>query len=238
VLLFPYGDPGWHYGLQLWNLDRTRQQTRLKQQVFYQYYLPVRSFFSLLFCASRLFQQYIVDVYVACETTALTWLRTNPQIVEDLLTSDEVTAIIPDEYTAVIRRDLILAVHERGQDRPQICTVDVTHATYMPLHYVLLFLHRDPGWHYGLQLRNDNGTRQRTRLKQRVFYRHYLHIRSSFSPLFCASRLFQQYIVDAYVACETTALPAEHSRGRLYRARKRLHPRHLQAKLSFYGVTN
>jgi hypothetical protein len=125
---------------------------------------------------------------------------------ENLPTGDEVTAIIPDEYTAASRRDLVLTVREGGQDRPQLHTVDVTHAAYMPLHYVLLFPYGDPGWHYGLQLRNLNGTRQRTRLEQRVFYRYYLHVRSFFSPLFCASRLFQQYIVDAYVACETTAL--------------------------------
>ena len=125
---------------------------------------------------------------------------------ENLPTSDEVTAIIPDEYTAASRRDLLLAVREGGQDRPRIRTVDVTHAAYMPLHYVLLFPRGDYGWHYGLQLRNGDGTRQRTRLEQRVFYRHHLYVRQSFSPLFYAGRLFQQYIVDAYVACETTAL--------------------------------
>ena len=125
---------------------------------------------------------------------------------ENLPTGEEVTAIIPDEFTAASRRDLILAVREEGHDRPQIRKVDVTHAAYMPLHYVLLFPYGDPGWHYGLQLNDPNGTRQRTRLAKRVFYRYYLHVRSSFSPLFYASRLFQQYIVDAYVACETTAL--------------------------------
>ena len=29
----------------------------------------------------------------------------------------------------------------------------------MPLYYVLLFPYGDPGWHYGLQLRDRNGTR-------------------------------------------------------------------------------
>jgi hypothetical protein len=77
---------------------------------------------------------------------------------ENLLTGDKVTAIIPDEYTAASRRDLVLTVREGGQDRPQLYTVDVTHVAYMPLHYVLLFPYGDPGWHYGLQLRNLNGT--------------------------------------------------------------------------------
>ena len=125
---------------------------------------------------------------------------------ENLPISNEVTAIIPDEFTGASRRDLVLAVREAGQDRPRIRTVNVTHAAYMPLHYVLLFPYGDPGWHYSLQLEKANETRIRTRLEQRVFYRYYLHVRTAFSPLFYASRLFQQYIVDAYVACETTAL--------------------------------
>ena len=78
---------------------------------------------------------------------------------ENLPTSNEVTAIIPNKYTAASRRDLVLTVREGGRDRPQIRTVNVTHAAYMPLHYVLLFPYGDPGWHYGLQLRNDNSTR-------------------------------------------------------------------------------
>jgi hypothetical protein len=63
---------------------------------------------------------------------------------ENLLTSNEVTAIILDEYTDASRRDLVLTVREAGRERPQIRTVNVTHATYMPLHYVLLFLYSDP----------------------------------------------------------------------------------------------
>jgi hypothetical protein len=84
---------------------------------------------------------------------------------ENLLTSNEVIALIPDEYTDASRRDLVLTVREAGRERPQMRTVNITHAAYMPLHYVLLFPYGDPGWHYGLQLQDRNGTRQRTRLE-------------------------------------------------------------------------
>jgi hypothetical protein len=63
---------------------------------------------------------------------------------ENLLTSNKVTAIILDEYMDASRRDLVLTVREAGRERPQIRTVNVIHATYMPLHYVLLFLYGDP----------------------------------------------------------------------------------------------
>jgi hypothetical protein len=64
---------------------------------------------------------------------------------KNLLTSNEVIAIILDEYTDASRRDLVLTVREAGRERPQIRTVNVIYATYMPLHYVLLFLYGDLG---------------------------------------------------------------------------------------------
>ena len=84
---------------------------------------------------------------------------------ENLPISNEVTAIIPDEFTGSSRRDLVLAVREAGQDRPRIRTVNVTLAAFMPLHYVLLFPYRDPSWHYSLQLENTNKTHIQTRLE-------------------------------------------------------------------------
>ena len=78
---------------------------------------------------------------------------------ENLLTSNEVIALIPDKYTDASRRDLVLTVREAGCERPQMRTVNIIHAAYMPLYYVLLFPYGDPGWHYGLQLQDRNRTR-------------------------------------------------------------------------------
>jgi hypothetical protein len=69
---------------------------------------------------------------------------------ENLLISNKVIAIILDEYIDVSRRDLILIVCKAGRDRLQIHIVNVTYTIYMPLHYMLLFLYGDPGWHYSL----------------------------------------------------------------------------------------
>jgi len=126
---------------------------------------------------------------------------------ENLPTATELAGILSDEFTDESRRDILLAVREPGRNGPQLHRVAVTHAAYMPLHYVLLFPYGEHGWHYTLQLRDARRTRQRTRLEQRPFYRFRLHIRDREpSPLFWACRLFQQYIIDAFVACETTAL--------------------------------
>ena len=69
---------------------------------------------------------------------------------ENLPTSNEVIALIPDEYTDASRRDLVLTVREAGRERPQMRMVNIIYAAYMPLYYVLLFPYGDPGWHYGL----------------------------------------------------------------------------------------
>jgi hypothetical protein len=63
---------------------------------------------------------------------------------KNLLTSNEVTAIILDKYMDASRRDLVLIVREASRERPQIRIVNVIYAAYMPLHYVLLFLYGNP----------------------------------------------------------------------------------------------
>jgi hypothetical protein len=126
---------------------------------------------------------------------------------ENLPTANEVAVVLLDEFTDGSRRDILLAVRHPARNRPALSQISVTHAAYMPLHYVLLFPRGDYGWHYNLQLRQGAGPRQQTRLQQRQFYRYRLHVRNGeFSPLFYATRLFQQYVVDAFAACERTAL--------------------------------
>ena len=129
---------------------------------------------------------------------------------ENLPTATELAGILPDEFTEDSRRDIILAVretHRRGANYTQLHRISVTHAAYMPLHYVPLFPHGELGWHYEMPLRDRRGVRQNTRLEQRPYYRFRLHVRNGEpSPLFWSGRLLQQYIVDAFAACETTAL--------------------------------
>ena len=69
---------------------------------------------------------------------------------ENLLTSDEVAVIIPDEYGNASFRDIVLAERYAPNKQPRYCRINLTHAAYMPLHYVLLFPRGDTGWHWGL----------------------------------------------------------------------------------------
>ena len=75
VLLFPYGDHGWHYQLRL---RGNRERDRLTLRQFFRFHLHVRDGHELVpFAYGRLFQQYLVDAWAICDQHQLHWLRTN-----------------------------------------------------------------------------------------------------------------------------------------------------------------
>ena len=126
---------------------------------------------------------------------------------ENLPTSNEMAAIIPDELDGAGPQDLVLVYRNTLDGRRELSKVHVTHPSYMPLHYVLLFVYGEYGWHWGIDLRENNGPRQKRRLEQRPFYRYYMHTRKEwFNTIHYAGRLFQQFAVDILVICESTAL--------------------------------
>lgn len=77
ILLYPWGDLGWHYDLQL----RVHQPgdrgvpKRLSQISHYAYEMhPRQDKFSLLLRAGRLFQQWLVDMWASAEQNRLNYL--------------------------------------------------------------------------------------------------------------------------------------------------------------------
>ncbi|THC87783.1 hypothetical protein EYZ11_012768 [Aspergillus tanneri] len=87
-LLFPYGDGGWQWGLQLQNMGRQRQNERLTARLFHSYRLFTRTnLFSSWLCAGRLWQQYLVDAWATIEQSNLDWItRHQDDIRADLYT--------------------------------------------------------------------------------------------------------------------------------------------------------
>ena len=76
VLLFPSGDPGWHFELRLRG-DRERDRLTLRQ--FFRFHLHVRRGHELVpFAYCRLLPQYLVDAWAICDQNQLDWLRTHP----------------------------------------------------------------------------------------------------------------------------------------------------------------
>ena len=63
----------------------------------------------------------------------INWRRNN------FLISNKVAVIILDKYGNTYFRDIILIERYTPNKQPQYCRINLTHAAYIPLYYVLLF---------------------------------------------------------------------------------------------------
>lgn len=85
--------------------------------------------------------------------------------------------------------------------------ISQNHATYMSLHYMLLFPHDDKGWHWGLRINANSRQQIKNCPCQQAYYRFRLHMRQNkFSVLHYSRRLFQQYVVDTWASCDLNKL--------------------------------
>jgi hypothetical protein len=110
---------------------------------------------------------------------------------ENLPTSDKLAVILPDEFIERSRQDIVLTVRDPARNALQLTCIDMTHAVYIPLYYVLLFPHSDLRWHYELRLREGQQAWQQLCLEQRPYYRYQLHVhRGEYPALFHRGRLF------------------------------------------------
>ena len=75
-----------------------------------------------------------------------------------------------------------------------------------PMVYPILFPCGDQGWYPGMDHTGDNRTAHINKVSLLQFYSFRLAARQAFSPLFYGGKLFQQYIVDAYVRTEASRL--------------------------------
>ena len=78
----------------------------------------IKDLFSPLFYACKLFQQYLVDAYSACETTALNWLRTHQDNIRaDVYAGLTDALLIGDVNSDDLGRRIILPASFTGSDR-------------------------------------------------------------------------------------------------------------------------
>ena len=110
-LLRPYGDPGWHSNMEKHQLPG-RKSTKITQLEYYRYLLAVRNDFNVLHHSGKLFQQYVVDIFVRVEQFRLRFQRQNQdklraekyKVLVDYLTGDDDTrvgrrVILPASFT-------------------------------------------------------------------------------------------------------------------------------------------
>ena len=119
VLLFPYGEHGWHWALQLQNLKGQRKQVRLSQRAFYRFRLHIRfGEPKTLFYSQCLFQQYIVDAWAVCDQNKLLWLCSNQsRLRTDLYNGLADTLVQVDVNLQAVGHRIILPSSFTGGDR-------------------------------------------------------------------------------------------------------------------------
>jgi hypothetical protein len=106
-----------------------------------------------------------------------------------------------------------IAIHSRDQD---LKTISILHAHCDSMVYPILFPCGDEGWHP--ELEKIDRSRNRKRVSMLQFYSYRLAMRQGFSPIHYAGKLFQQYIVDAYVKTEQNRLAFHRQNQKALRA--------------------
>ncbi|CAI9290402.1 unnamed protein product [Lactuca saligna] len=120
----------------------------------------------------------------------------------DLPTPGSLGCIVTGDTADGDRYDIVI---HSSTGRPQ--HISNLHPTYMPLHYPLLFPYGEPGWCPTMKLgnRTNDGAKN---LTVNMYYAYHLHERQYiWSAILNSSRLFQQYLVDAFTCIEDSRLP-------------------------------
>ncbi|GJZ92937.1 DNA helicase PIF1, ATP-dependent [Tanacetum coccineum] len=120
-------------------------------------------------------------------------------------TVSEVAAIIIIDFgDAHPTRDIVIERKDTGPQR-----FSELHLSYMTLHYPLIFLYGEDGFHENIPYHANAGTRKTKRgyVTMKEYYSYIIHQRhDQGNTLLKGRRLFQQYLVDAYTAVEEQRL--------------------------------
>ena len=115
---------------------------------------------------------------------------------------DEVAAVfVGDDGAPPFERDI--TVYPRDEPCKIISYMS---ANCDPMTYPLLFPRGELGWIHGAQHIAEHSTSKRHTITLLQFYSYRLAIRQSFNAIHHGGKLFQQYVVDAYVKTESSRL--------------------------------
>ncbi|KAK9064524.1 hypothetical protein SSX86_015906 [Deinandra increscens subsp. villosa] len=119
----------------------------------------------------------------------------------ELPTSNTLGAIVQDDDPNAKEFDIIVRTKDNIPQR-----VNILHPSYMSLQYPLLFPFGEQGWNKNLRLTLPPGKGDK-RLTMNMYYCFQIHDRiNAYTLLLRGSKLFQQYLVDAYISIERNRL--------------------------------
>ncbi|XP_076937194.1 uncharacterized protein LOC143604676 [Bidens hawaiensis] len=119
----------------------------------------------------------------------------------DRPSNNSIGAIVTDNEPMSDGFDIV--IRSKGGDPKRISKL---HSLYMPLQYLLLFVHGESGWSPKMLCNTDAMAKNR-KLTMNMFYSYQLHDRQNMYTLVLRGGcLSQQYFVDAYVSIEQSRL--------------------------------
>ena len=125
---------------------------------------------------------------------------------------EEVAAIfVGNDGAPPHARDIVIYPHNQP-----LRHISYISANIDPMLYPLIFPRGEPGWDPNMTHVMEHATAVRNRLTQLQFYIYRIAIRRDFSALHLSGKLFQQFVVDAYVKVEGQRLEfIRHNQGQL-----------------------
>jgi hypothetical protein len=121
----------------------------------------------------------------------------------DVQSYPEVAALVREHTTDGSFHPHDILINDRRSGLKKISSL---HASYMPLHYVLMFPYGDDGWYEGMMSgRTLPGASQPLEISLRDYCAYMLMVRDNYF-IQHYNRLFQQYVVDCYVRIEAARL--------------------------------
>ncbi|PWA83855.1 hypothetical protein CTI12_AA163510 [Artemisia annua] len=123
----------------------------------------------------------------------------------ELPSGDSIGAIVFEGGTDV-KTDFDVIIQKHGGSPKRI---NKLHPEYMSLHFPLIFIYGEPGYHLGLTLADtgDETTDAPKKMSMKMFYAYQLHDRrGQYSLITRSGRLFQEYVVTAYCSVEQSRL--------------------------------
>ena len=116
----------------------------------------------------------------------------------------EVAAMVVENSVDGTIEPFNIVINDRTEGTQLVSSL---HASYMPLHYVLMFPFGEHGWHPAMRCERADGI-DTTNVTLREFCAYMLMIREGDRQMYHHhfGRLFQQYIVDNYVRIESARL--------------------------------
>ena len=132
------------------------------------------------------------------QNCTLSFRRGSDMRRHNLPTSNEIAVVFLGEDGAPpVHRDITIYPRDHPPER-----IPYTSCHLDPMTYPLLFPLGEFGWHSDMEHAEECRTRVRNRLTMQEYYRYRIAYRGGFSVIHKGGKLFQQYLVDAYVKVE------------------------------------